>query len=266
MTQEFLEALTRRYQRYVDAFRGADGQLPEMLQLKLDHTLCVVEDARRIMAGEAWPEEMRRGGEACALLHDTGRYTQLRDFGTFQDSKSFDHALQAVKIVVAEGWLDELPTHERQWILRAVAVHNKKVVPCAMEAWPARWVHLVRDADKLDIFRVMETAVRDGSLERNPEIAWGLQVRGAPSPAVVESVRQGLPVSYGWIRTLSDFVLIQVGWMNGGLHFPTSYRLARERRALEFREAYLKTLSDDAGVDLCCAAARERLAAASPRA
>jgi len=263
MTQDFLTALTGRYDRYVDAFRAADGTLSQMLQLKLDHTRYVVENARQIMAGEKWPTERRVAGEACALLHDTGRYSQLRDFGTFEDAKSFDHAMRSVEVVESSGWLNGLAADERQRILRAVALHNKKIVPDSLDEASALLAHLVRDADKLDIFRVMETAVTDGSLARNPEIAWGLRVKGAPSPEVVASISAGRPVSYTWIKTLSDFVLIQVGWLNGGLHFPTSCRLACERRALEFREAYLKTLSDDPGVDRCCSAARAWLADAA---
>jgi len=256
MTRIFLETLTRRYRAYVDTYRGADGVLPKMLQLKLDHTLHVVEDARRIMSGEGWPEDLRVVGEACALLHDAGRYSQLHEFGTFQDSKSIDHAARGVEVIKKEHWLDELPSEEREAVLTAVAVHNKRDVPVSLPHVTADWAHLVRDADKLDIFRVLEEAITDGSLEENPEIAWGLQVKGAPSPNVVEAIRNGCSVSYTWIKTLSDFVLIQVGWLNGGFHYRTALQVARARGVLEFRETYMKTLSDDSGVDLCCEAAR----------
>jgi len=256
MTRNFLETLTRRYHAYVDTYRGADGILPKMLQLKLDHTLHVVEDARRIMAGEDWPEEMRVVGEACALLHDAGRYSQLHEFGTFQDSKSIDHAARGVEVIKKESWLAELPAEEREAVLMTVTAHNKRELPASLFQATADWAHLVRDADKLDIFRILEEAIKDGSLEENPEIAWDLQVKGAPSPNVVEAIRNGCSVSYTWIKTLSDFVLIQVGWLNGGLYFRMALQLARERGVLDFRETYMKTLSDDPGVDLCCEAAR----------
>lgn len=256
MTRDFLETLTRRYQAYVDSYRDASGALSSMMQLKLEHTLCVVEDARRVMAGEAWPEADCVMGEACALLHDSGRYSQLKEFGTFQDAKSVDHAKRGVQVIARQGWLDASTDEEWKTVLAAVAIHNKRRISPTVSPGLAAFAHLVRDADKLDIFRVMETAVRDGSLEANPEIAWGLQVKGAPSADVVAAVSVGHSVSYSSIRTLSDFVLIQVGWLIGGLHYPTSLRLAAERRVLEFRETFLKTLSDDAGVDLCCGAAR----------
>ncbi len=260
MTSDFLSHLTRRYHDYVDAFREPDGSLPDMLRLKLEHTQNVVRDARRIMAGEAWDDASCVLGEACALLHDTGRYAQFKAFGTFQDAKSVDHAAHGVRVIREQRWLDSRPAEERSLLLETVALHNRRAVPPAASARVARFTHLVRDADKLDIFRVMEQAVSDGSLERNPEITWGLQIKGAPSPDVVDAIRQGHSVSYAWIRTLADFILIQVGWLIGGLHYTTTNRLAAERKVLEFREAFLKTLSDDPGAAVCCRAAHDYVA------
>lgn len=256
MTREFLETLTRRYHAYVDSFRDGAGHLPHLHQLKVDHTRCVVADACRIMAGEGWPAEAQVAGEACALLHDVGRHPQLKEYGTFRDSASIDHAVRGVEVIGSERLLEGLGDETRKRVLTAVALHNKKDVPATLEAETARLTHLVRDADKLDIFRVLETVIADGSLERNPEIAWGLQVLGAPSPEVVAAVRVGHSVDYGHVRTLSDFVLIQVGWLIGGFRNATALRLAAERKALEFRETFLKTLSSDPGVDVCCEAAR----------
>jgi hypothetical protein len=231
-----------------------------MMKLKLDHTHRVVEDARRVMAGEGWGPDDFQLGEATALLHDTARYSQMRDYQTFRDSDSFDHAAQAVKIIREQRWLDNLPPEIREAILTAVAVHNKRDVPEAVKGEALRLSWLVRDADKLDILHLLEQAVVDGSLERNPEIAWGLQMKGAPCPEMIEAVEQGRTVAYDWIHCIADFVLIQVGWLNGGLQYRTSVKLVLERKALEFRETFLKTLTEDhAGIIRCCNAAHKWL-------
>ena len=261
MTRAAMESLTGRFAAYTDGFRAPDGRLAPLLQLKLDHTRGVVADAQRLLEGEAWPPETRPEAEAAALLHDAGRFEQFRDHGTFQDARSFDHAARSVAVVEREGWLAELSDAERRRVLAAVLAHNKRELPDGMDAATARLAHLVRDADKLDIFRVLEAAVTDGTLASNPEIAWGLRIEGAPSPELVAAIVAGRPVCYSWIRTLSDFVLIQVGWVNGGFSTRTALRLVRERRVVAFRERCLQTLSDDPGVAACCAAARRHLAA-----
>ena len=260
MTDTFYDELTAQYTAYVDTFRDADGLLPIMMKLKLDHTHRVVEDARRVMEGEGWGADDFQLGEATALLHDTARYSQLRDYQTFRDSDSFDHAAQAVKIIREQRWLDDLAAEIREAILTAVAVHNKRDVPEAVKGQARNLSWLVRDADKLDILHLLEQAVLDGSLERNPEIAWGLQMKGSPCPTMIEAVEQGRTVSYDWIHCFADFVLIQVGWLNGGLQYRTSAKLVLERKALDFRETFLKTLTEDhTGIIRCCDVARKWL-------
>lgn len=261
MTRAFLKTLIRRYRAYVDSFRDARGGLSELHRLKIEHTERVAENACRIMSGENWPEAWTAAGEACAWLHDIGRHVQLRDYGTFRDADSLDHAACGVAVIHEERLLDGLAAASRARILAAVALHNRKTVPDGLADDAARLTHLVRDADKLDIFRVLEEVVDDGSLRRNPAIAWELRLDGAPSPDVVAAVCAGQPVSYDAVRNLSDFVLIQVGWLINGLHYTASLRLAAERRVLEYREAFLKTLSTDAGVTRCCDAARRHFAA-----
>jgi len=269
MSEKFLENLIQHYYNYVNTFRDARSELPILLRLKLDHSTRVAFEVWNVMRRERWVKSARRAGEACALLHDVARYLQFRAFGTFRDSDSFDHADHAVDIIRQQGWLDALPEEEQQQIFTAIRVHNKREVPPSLTGFGADLAHVVRDADKLDIFQILEKAVKDGSLANNPEIAWNLPMTGAPSPEVVEAVSTGQTVSYDAVRSLTDFVLIQVGWLNGGLHFKTSMRFAVERKTLEFRETFLKTLTDDhSAISRCCEAVRnftnETLAAEAP--
>jgi len=257
MREAFYDDLRAQYNAYVQSFQDDTGSLPAMMKLKVEHTHRVVEDARRIMAGEGWGLEDVKLGEAAALLHDTARYSQFKAYKTFKDSDSFDHAARAVKIIHEQGWLEELSELEREAILIAVSVHNKRELPAAVKGRALKIACLVRDADKLDILHLLEQAVNDGSLERNPEIAWGLQMKGAPDERLVEAVAAGRTVSYDWIHCFADFVLIQVGWLNGGLQYRSSAKLVQERRALEFREKFLMGLTaDHVGIERCCRAAR----------
>ena len=221
-----IQRLTELYDAYVDTFRGADGELPPMMRLKRIHTTHVVENARAIAAGEGFDAETARVCDAAALLHDTGRYEQLRRYNTFRDSDSVDHAVFSHDIVVEKGWLDGDP--QREAILTAVLVHNRRDVPDNLDLLTNAAVHTVRDADKLDIFRVLE------------------------------AIRASRPVDYQDIKTLADFVLIQVGWMVCGLRYPTSRRLCAERGHLAFRRSFLHELTDDPAVDeICDLAARK---------
>ena len=248
------QELTERYNAYVDTFRGADGKLPPMMELKRIHTAHVVANARLIAEGEGFDAETACACDAAALLHDTGRYEQLKRFNTFRDADSIDHAVFSHDIVKEKGWLDGNP--QREAILTAVLVHNRRDVPDDLDPLTEAAVHTVRDADKLDIFRVLEHQVATTDWRHNSTAFWNLPTTVRPNPDVVAAIRARRPVDYQNIKSLVDFVLIQVGWMYGGIHYATSRRLCAERGHLDFRQNFLHELTDDPAVDELCDLAR----------
>ena len=248
------QKLTERYNAYVDTFRGADGKLPPMMELKRIHTAHVVANARLIAEGEGFDAETARACDAAALLHDTGRYEQLKRYNTFRDADSIDHAVFSHDIVKEKGWLDGNP--QREAILTAVLVHNRRDVPDGLDPLTEAAVHTVRDADKLDIFRVLENQIATTDWRHNCTAFWNLPTTVRPNPAVVAAIRARRPVDYQNIKSLADFVLIQVGWMYGGIHYATSRRLCAERGHLDFRQNFLHELTDDPAVDELCDLAR----------
>ena len=264
-----LGQLTSLYDAYVDTYREADGKLPVMMQLKRAHTGFVVRNAELIAAGEGFTDEEREVSLAAALLHDTGRYEQLKRYNTFRDSDSIDHAVFSHDIVEEKGWLDEVLGKAKgegqgeQWkdsILKAVLYHNRRDLPEEIEdpqfASNLRLTsiasHTVRDADKLDIFRVLEDQIEHTDWKGDSRAFWNLSVSALPNPVVVECIEKGLAVDYQNIKSLSDFVLIQVGWMISGLHFTTSRRLCRERKHLAYRRNFLHQLTNSPAIDRVC--------------
>jgi hypothetical protein len=113
-------------------------------------------------------------------------------------------------------------------------------------------VYAVRDADKLDIFRVLEDQIATTDWRHNCEAFWNLPTMAPPSTAVLDAIRARRPVDYQNIKTLADFVLIQVGWMICGLRYATSRRLCAERDHLAFRRNFLHQLTDAPAVDELC--------------
>ena len=242
-----LARLRQRYDEYVATFRTPEGRLPPMMELKRVHTAGVVANARAIAEGERMDAETAAVCEAAALLHDTGRYEQLRRYNTFRDSDSVDHAVFSHDIVREKGWLDGCVHADA--ILKAVLYHNRRDLPDGLDTLTATAAHCTRDADKLDIFRVLEHQLATDDWRNGCTAFWGLPVRAKPTPEVLAAIREGRPVDYQHIKTLADFVLIQVGWMRAGLHFGTTRRLAAERGHLAFRRNFLaELLSDDPAV------------------
>lgn len=242
--------IRRLYSEYVDGYR-IGGELPPMMALKLHHTDMVVANAKAIADGEGFDPAIAEVCELAALLHDTGRYEQLRIYNTFRDSESVDHAVFSHDIVCEKGWLDGHP--HRDAILDAVLFHNRRDIPEGLDPLTAAAAHCTRDADKLDIFRVLEDRVANTDWRNDNTAFWNLPAFAKPNPEVLSAIRDGRPVDYQNIRTLADFVLIQVGWLRSELHFGTSRKLASGRGHLAFRRRFLSELTGgDAEVDALC--------------
>ena len=252
-----LRVLSGLYDAYVDTYRGQDGVLPPMMQLKLVHTRKVVEAACAIAKGEGFDARTARACEAAALLHDTGRYEQLRVYNTFRDSDSVDHAVFSHDIVKEKGWLDGW--EDKDAILAAVLYHNRREIPEGLDPLTLACSRTVRDADKLDIFRVLEDQIATTDWRHDAKAFWNLPTTAAPNPVIAEAIREGRPVDYQNIKSLADFVLIQVGWMVSGLEYATSRRLCAARGHLAYRRHFLHQLTDAPVVDELCDLAEKAL-------
>ena len=81
MTIDRARAL-RAFADYVRPYNAADPKV----RLKIAHTERVAALCERIARSEGWSEPEICLGWLCGLLHDVGRFEQLRRYGTFNDA------------------------------------------------------------------------------------------------------------------------------------------------------------------------------------
>ncbi len=98
------------------------------------------------------------------LLHDIGRFEQLKRYGTFSDSQSVDHAELGADILFKEGVIEQFLQNtitdmtleqEREIIELSIRNHNKYKIPEELDEKQSFFCNVIRDADKIDIFRVV---------------------------------------------------------------------------------------------------------------
>ena len=93
------------------------------------------------------------------LLHDTGRFEQITKYGTFKDALSVDHAELGADILFRDGLFRNFVTESSPEIEKisetAIRLHNKLKVPENLGKETELYTKILRDADKVDIFRVL---------------------------------------------------------------------------------------------------------------
>ena len=154
-------------QKVLDAFaayiRPYDAQDPKV-SLKIHHTYRVAALCEQIGRSIALEGTALDLAWLCGMLHDVGRFEQLRRFGTFDDSKSIDHARAGVQVLFEQGHIrDYLDDDSEDAMLRtAVEWHSAYRLPDGLDERTVMYCNILRDADKIDILRVnVETPLED---------------------------------------------------------------------------------------------------------
>lgn len=225
------DALRTWFLGYALSFADAGGVLLPMKQLKLDHTLRTAGNARRIAEGEGWDALACAALEAAGLLHDVGRFPQYRDYRTFDDARSINHAQRGYEVLREEEPLAAWSPAVRTRIETAVRYHNARHIPDGLEPEALRLLHGVRDADKLDIIHVVDDAIRTDSLSLFPEMTLHVDLDGPLHDPILEALEARETIGYGEVRSLADFLGILLSWLYD-LRFPASSRLAIQRELL----------------------------------
>jgi len=238
MKTEQLNQIQSWVEGYVDGFRQAPADLPLPLALKLDHTRHVAENAREIARELGWTPEDVRMAEALGWLHDVGRFAQFAEFGHFHDATSADHGLRGFEIARGSSLLAPLPDVGRDCLLEGIRHHNAKTIPATISPACLPFLKLIRDADKLDIYRVViEGLKRDGF--RGLADMWPhIDLDGPVNSGLLREIQTQRDVDIVHVRSLADFLLLQAFWIYDLHYEPTRARI-RQRRILETIGSYL---------------------------
>lgn len=231
MSPEDLQQLQAWFDGYVAGFYDLDPEGQRNIELKREHTLRVVDCMVAIAAGEGLTEPQRLIASAVALLHDVGRFPQYRRWRTFRDSESDNHARLSLEVIRSEGLLQHLPTEEQLLIEEAVRFHNLLELPGQFASTTDRYIRLIRDADKLDIWRVFLEYYRLPVEQRASAVGLGFPDLPEVTPACLAALAGGQIVRLEQARVLNDFKLLQLSWVYD-LNFVTTRQLLRERSYL----------------------------------
>jgi hypothetical protein len=149
-----LERLKTWFAGYCGRFHAPLREDQLNYTLKEVHTRNVCRDIALIAGESGLTGDLVALAEAIGLFHDVGRFPQYARYGTFRDAVSVNHGLLGSEVIVREGVIDGLPERERQIIIAAVKYHNAFSIPDLGDDETALFLRLIRDADKLDIWRV----------------------------------------------------------------------------------------------------------------
>ena len=204
---------------YMKSYYNEDEQIQHAMLLKEAHTGRVQKIIRELAIHLGLNEEDVALAEIMGLLHDVGRFRQFTVYRTFKDHLSEDHATAGLKLMEEYRLLDGLLPWEQSLVRFAVERHNKKAIGSAPDACHLGYAKMLRDADKLDIYHVLEPFLpsEDGS---------------GVSPNFIEKFVEGVQCDYTMVGTEDDKKLVRLMWAYD-IYFSWTLKRIEERGYLE---------------------------------
>lgn len=248
MTNEQLTTLKTWFDKFVAGHYCDDEFINSNVKIKQEHTRFVCDEMLYLADALKLNENQRLLAESIALLHDVGRFPQFVKYRTFNDPRSINHCALALDVIHNENILTDLPESERQLIETAVKYHGVKALPPDLSGDTLLFSKMIRDADKLDIYRVITHAYiqhRDDPDNFKLEIEFP-DLPGY-TPSILDAVLAGRLLEYRDLRCWNDMKLCVLGWVYD-VNFPAALKRIRQRGYLDLVLSFLPDTPDTAKV------------------
>lgn len=140
------------FKEYLQDYDSKYGKI----ELKIRHTYGVVKASEYITNKLLLDKEDIELAKIIALLHDIGRFEQIKQCDCFIDNKNIDHAELGNEILFEKNLIRKFIENEQydNIISKAILNHNKLAIEDNLNEKELLHSKIIRDADKLDNFRV----------------------------------------------------------------------------------------------------------------
>ena len=226
------EFLYEKVTSYMSSFSSTNNLIQKNFELKIGHINRVIFNAEKIAESLLMESEQIKLAKVIALLHDVGRFEQMMQHETFNDTESVDHAQLGVSIIKDKEWLSDLDQSVSNTIYTAILAHNKLEIPENTSHDERLFSKIIRDADKIDILTIAVKEFSYQNREKNMLFSYGLKDTPVASKAIVKRIMdEELPLKKD-LQTLTDFKLIQLAFVYD-LNFKKSFVMINQQQLLK---------------------------------
>ncbi|MFO7753351.1 MAG: HD domain-containing protein [Desulfobacteraceae bacterium] len=231
MTENEFSRIKAEFSAYADGFISrADDPAPFVL--KKEHSLRVCRNVNDICQSIRLSSKEFNAAKISGLLHDIGRFRQFKNYGTFVDSLSENHAALGCRVIKENHLLDRYDDNDQKRIMDAVFYHNMYKPPQEIQENTLLLTRILRDADKLDILEVMTRQYLAGEGKQDSYVILNLPDDGNISAGLMDDIFQKRVADGSRVKRLNDLKLLQISWIFD-LNFEESIIKTKENRYME---------------------------------
>ena len=204
----------------------------DKIRLKVEHIERVSQTAKKLATKLELEDEDIKLAELIGLLHDIGRFEQLKQYNTFVDRNSINHGEFGVHVLFnkKDGIIRNF-IEDKQYddiIKKAILNHNKDVIDIPKDLTPRELLHtkVIRDSDKIDILNLLTFEKKETAWEKadlSDDII---------SDEIYKEFMEQKRINYGHRKSSADILVSHFAYVFD-FNFPESLELVRKRNYFE---------------------------------
>ena len=212
--QELLKEMHQWMNDYMKSFYSDDAEVQRGILIKETHTGYVTANCIELAKFLNFSKHDSELAEIIGLFHDVGRFRQYSIYKTFNDADSEDHADLAIKVIDELDFFKKLSAVDYEIVKFAIQQHNKKNIAPNDDERKILFAKVIRDADKLDIYRVLEPFLAQENIDKMPTFIKNKgKLVADVSPDFIENFVTGKQADYRKIRTNGDRKIVRLMWV-----------------------------------------------------
>lgn len=219
-----LEKAKKAFKEYIKDYNPENPKI----KLKITHIERVAEISKKLAQDLNLSQEDVELAELIGLLHDIGRFEQIRIYNTFLDKDSINHAEYGVKVLFEDGLIRKFIEDNKYDKLIKIAIlnHNKMKIENGLSEREMLHAKIIRDADKTDIYYIL-------TVEDKKELWYTSDLSNEKlSDEVYEDFKKDKLIRYDKVKTGLDLVAINFSYAFD-LYFSQSVKIICENKYLE---------------------------------
>ena len=194
-----------------------------MITLKINHTLRVLDLCNYLSEAKKLNEEDTHIVSIIGLLHDIGRFEQWKNYHTFKDLDSIDHADFGVELLKKNHFLRKFIKEDQydSIILNSIQNHNKYKIPNKIDKKERLFSKIIRDADKIDILYLYVIKEIDLELDEN-----------AFTNSTYKKLLKHKTINRKDIKTKTDRLSVSLGFIYD-IYFKESLQMIKDNKYID---------------------------------
>jgi len=224
---EIINLMRISFQSFITPFKHDPYNKDLTVEKTIEHIEKVVDNILILADSLELSENERIIAEMAARFHDIGRLWVLLPENS--ESGLTDHAEASIEYLKANDSFNLFEKSIQNIIIQVIRNHNKPDLPQKENETVLFYIKLLRDADKLDIWRSTCEFITRKTGKPNIINELNLSERATVTPSFCKLIIEGGIPGKNDLVTFNDFVIFQMSWVFD-LHFKKSFQILNQKQ------------------------------------